>query len=216
MKHPRTLRIPAWLAAAAALAVTFGCGEAPTSPANVSNSEGPPVLAVSTSGAASYLQADSLLVEEADPVLVSRALRVTKQIDGKDGGWLQCGRYLLAVAPGAFDSVGTITMSMRDSTAMVVDLEITPARLNNFHASVVLAANTTGVDVAADSLAIYWYDPLGTKWVDMTGQKTLVPLQDCLLSSTSGTDSGPDVSSSSGLTTQLFHFSTYSTGKAGW
>lgn len=215
MKRARLL-VP-FLASAVVL-LAAGCGTSPTAPPPTTTAQAPslPVLLVSADGTAGFMQADSVVAvaEVADPSL---ALQVSKEVDGSKGGWLQCGRFLLTVPPGAFDSVATITMSMRDSTAMVVDLGIAPASRNKFNLPVVLACNTTGLAVPADSVSLYWYNPAAVTWVGMTSTKTLVPATDCVQQLAASGESCPDLSSvTDGVTTQLQHFSTYSAGKAGW
>src|SRR5688572_31475623 len=104
----------------AALAILLlGCGKEPLTPAPFA--PGPQVLVVGDDGAVTYRQASSL--EPADDNQgEDRAVTVSKQIDGEKGGWLECGRFLLAIPSGAFESVSTVTMSMPDTLAMVVDL----------------------------------------------------------------------------------------------
>jgi len=210
----------ATLALAAALSVAIeGCGDAPTAPETPAAVAGPPLLVVSADGATSF---ERLTVAAATDTVVetgSRALKVSKEIDGLKGGWVRCGRYFLAISAGAFDSVGTVTMSMPDSTLMLVDLEIAPAHLNGFKAPVYLAANTTDTDVPSDSLAIYWMDPVRGSWTDVTTAKTVTTATDCVTQVDGGLSGGdtPDANwATLGVTSTLQHFSRYSTGKAGW
>lgn len=209
----------ATLALAAALSVAIeGCGDAPTAPETPAVVSGPPLLVVGADGATSF---ERLTVAAATDTVNagSRSLKVSKEIVGALGGWVRCGRFFLAFAPGAFDSVGTVTMSMPDSTLMVLNLEIAPARRNGFRAPVYLAANTTDTDVPSDSLAIYWMDPKSGTWTDVTTAKTVTSATDCVTEVDGGTSGGdtPDANwASLGVTSTLQHFSTYSTGKAGW
>jgi hypothetical protein len=199
--------------AAAATALILGCGTTPTAPLV---DAGPPVLVVGDDGAVTYRQAEVL-----DPLRDvlgdhPRALTVHETVEGRAGGWLQCGRFLLAIPAGAFDGTGTITMSMPDSTEMFVDLTIAPEELNHFAAPVLLSLKTTDAKVLADSLAIYWFDPSASKWVDVPTEKSLTAATDCLTTLNGGIDSGPLSSNDSGLSASLTHFSKYSAGKAGW
>lgn len=204
---------------AAALSLSLqGCGDAPTAPETSTVVSGPPLLVVGADGATSY---ERLTVATAtDPVSGgSRSLKVSKEVVGSLGGWVRCGRFFLAFAPGAFDSVGTVTMSMPDSTLMLVNLEIAPARLNGFHAPVYLAANVTDTDAPSDSLAIYWMDPKSGSWTDVTTTRTVTSATDCVTEVDGGLSGGgsPDSNwATVGVTSTLQHFSTYSTGKAGW
>jgi hypothetical protein len=195
-----------------------GCGDAPTAPETTAVVSGPPLLVIGADGATSY---ERLTVAAATDTVAagSRALKVSKEIVGPLGGWVRCGRFFLAITPGAFDSVGTVTMSMPDSTLMIVDLEIAPARLNGFHAPVYLAANTTDTDVPSDSLAIYWMDPKSGAWTDVTTTKTVTSATDCVTEVEGGVSGGDTPDSNwarAGVTSTLQHFSRYSTGKAGW
>src|SRR6185295_14224760 len=107
-----------------------------------------------------------------------RELTVSKEVT-REGGWLQCGRFLLVVPDSSLDSTATITMTMRDSTAMVCDLDIQPARLNRFRKDVLLSVNTTGTSTDAELLSIYWYNPTGRSWVDMNCEKDLATTKMC-------------------------------------
>lgn len=199
--------IPRFLAVAAT-ALILGCGTTPTAPLV---DAGPPVMVVDDDGAVTYRQADVL--DRGDH---PRALTTSGTVEGLAGGWLQCGRFLLAIPAGAFDGTGTITMTMPDSTAMVVDLTIAPEALNQFAAPVLLSLKTTDAQVLPDSLAIYWYDPAVSKWVDMPTETNLTAAKDCLYSLSSGSGTGPLSSNDSGISASLTHFSKYSAGKAGW
>jgi hypothetical protein len=210
--------------AALILAASFsvaleGCGEAPTAPVREEVVSGPPLLVVSADGTTNFQRLTATAAADTADTTGSRALKVSKTIDGALGGWVRCGRYFLAFSPGAFDTVGTVTMSMPDSTLMMVDLEIEPARLNGFKAPVYLAANTTDTDVPSDSLAMYWMDPKSGAWTDVTTAKTVTSATDCVTQVDGGLtgDGSPESNwASLGVTSVLPHFSRYSTGKAGW
>jgi hypothetical protein len=122
------------------------------------------------------------------PVLVASA-----SIVGTSGGSVSCGRFSVAVPPGAFRGTGTVTLRMSDPLAMVVDLGITPGNLNDFRKPVALSYDTAGL--AGDSLTIYWYNPSTRTWVDMAAR--------------------PDARTGR-TTVYLRHFSIYRAGKAGW
>jgi hypothetical protein len=192
----------------AGTALILGCGTAPTAPLA---DAGPPVLVVDDDGAVHYRQAEVL-----EPRDHPRALTTSGTVEGQAGGWLQCGRFLLAIPAGAFDGTGTITMAMPDSTAMVVELTIAPEALNHFAAPVLLSLKTTDAQVPPDSLAIYWYDPAVSKWVGTPTEKSLASATDCLLTLNGGIGVAPLSSNDSGVSASLTHFSKYSAGKAGW
>ena len=211
-------RIAALLLAAILSVGLEGCGDVPTAPKAPEAPAGPPLLVVEDGGTTTFEQVPTATADTL-PVVESRAIKYTKEIDGTKGGWVRCGRFFLVVAAGAFDSIGTVTMSMPDSTLMVVDCTITPARLNHFYAPVYLAVNTTNTDAVSDSLSIYWMDPGTRSWTDVTTAKTVTTATDCV-TTLEGYVYGygcPDASwASSGVSSTLQHFSRYSTGKAGW
>lgn len=219
VKRLHARRIAALILAAGLSVALEGCGDAPMAPENPAVVAGPPLLVVGADGATSFERLTVAAATDTANLTGSRALKVSKAIDGSQGGWVRCGRYFLAVSPGAFDTLGTITMSMPDSTLMVVDLEIAPARLNSFHAPVYLAVNTTDTDVPSDSLAIYWMDPKTASWTDVTTTKSVTSATDCVTQVDGGSSDGgtPDSNwATLGVTSTLQHFSRYSTGKAGW
>lgn len=213
--------------AAAALAALFlaGCSANPIAPApgggtNGGAATGPMVLVVAADGSVSYVPASvATALPSGTLAAADRSVLVSKDVDGSVGGSLRCGRFLLDIPAGAFDGVGTVTMRMRDSTVMVVDLDIAPASLNGFKAPVALAVTTIGTDVEADTLGMYWYDPAKGGWTglacskDLVAEPTLVQeVEDAgtALVTTSGEDA------TRGMWAPLEHFSTYSAGKAGW
>jgi hypothetical protein len=203
-------------AVALAAAFLFGCGTLPVTP-TVPQTQGPPVLVVADDGSAGYTGADTLESAWEQGENLSRALTVSKVITA-EGGWLQCGRFLLVVPDSSLDSTATITMTMRDSTAMVCDLDIQPARLNRFRKDVLLSVNTTGTSTDAELLSIYWYNPTGRSWVDMNCEKDLATTKMCLDMVAANDVTAPDLTAGNvtGLATHLSHFSRYSAGKAGW
>ncbi|HET9250772.1 MAG TPA: hypothetical protein VFP58_01475 [Candidatus Eisenbacteria bacterium] len=136
-------------------------------------------------------------------VETARALHVSAVVDGAVGGNLQCGRFLLSIPPGAFEGEGTISMSMPDSTVMVVDLEIDPVGLNDFKKPVKLCLLTEGTRLSTDDIQIYWWDEDYSEWKSLFCDKDL-------------SDDTTVIGASEGLLTDLDHFSRYSGGKAGW
>jgi hypothetical protein len=212
-------RLAALLLASAFSIALEGCGDVPNAPPPPETVSEPPLLVVRSNGTTSFEQVTVTPAGTVpDPLPGSRSLKVSKEIDGTKGGWVRCGRFFLAISAGAFDTTGTVTMAMRDSTVMVVALEISPAELNDFKAPVYLAANTTNTDVPSDSLALYWMDPTTGKWTDVTTEKIVTTATTCVSQvDPIGGDGCPDSSwASVGVTSTLQHFSVYSTGKAGW
>jgi hypothetical protein len=198
-------------------AFLFGCGTIPVAPTTPSGEPAPPVLLVADDGSTAYKGADTLETEWDQGEDQDRALTVSKEVP-REGGWLQCGRFLLVVPDSSLDSTATITMTMRDSTAMVVDIDIQPRRFNGFRLPVLLSVNTTGTNTDAETLSIYWFNPSDRSWVDMNCEKDLATTRMCLDMVAAGDVTAPDLTAGNvtGLSTHLSHFSRYSAGKAGW
>ena len=229
-----SVRIRALAAATLLLAFAVaGCGTSPTGPDPASGGTpggtpapaptGPEVLVIHPDGSVSYTRppadesgslAASLPKVDALPV-ASRTLTRSVVMDGSVGGKMRCGRFVLLVPAGAFDGTGTVTMSMPDSTVMIVDLSIAPAELNGFKLPVDLAITTTDVTVSPDSLQLYYYNPESKDWTSLTCDTTLND-DPRLIEATVDVLGNVTTTTSSGLLTPLQHFSKYSAGKAGW
>ena len=177
----------------------------------------PPVLVIAPDGTVSYTVPQPYMSDGGTPA-GNAALSVSKKVTGQDGGWLRCGRLYLVVSKGAFDSVATITMSMKDSTVMVVDLQIDPPTANGFKAPVYLSLTTTGVTVSPDSLSLYWLGAKAATWSTMSCSTNMTSVSDCATQVSSPYDAETYNSSQTtdGIWTSLPHFSQYSAGKAGW
>ena len=171
-------------------------GDDPVDPAL----SGPEILVIEEEQPVRYTKLRMEPVDEIGTTPGTRELHVSAVIDGTVGGSLQCGRFLLSIPAGAFEGEGTISMTMPDSTVMVVDIEIEPEGLNNFNEQVKLCLLTDGTQLDEQDLQIYWWDPDQTEW------KALGCSSD--LSEVTGTTEG--------ILTHLNHFSRYSGGKAGW
>lgn len=208
-------RVRLTLAIAALLALT-GCNGLfmnPLAPKSETPSDTPPpesgpeILVVEDSNTTMYRMAqyDSVPMT-AEPVTVDRSLTVTASIDGKYGGRMHCGRFVLVVPPGAWGGKGDVTMTMPDTTVMLVDLGIYPAKLNQFAAPVTLCLVTDGTTARLQDLSMYWWDPAAGKWTYQLTDKNLLDNQ-YLLDGESYTQ---------GMAIELQHFSRYSGGKAGW
>lgn len=164
---------------------------------------GPEILTIAEDQTVRFLKlAVDLLDGVTDPG-TGRSIQVSAVVDGEAGGRLRCGRFLLAIPPGAFEGEGTVHMSMPDSTVMVVDLEITPAGLNDFDEPVKLCLLTDGTGLEEDDLQIYWWDPDREDWKALGCDRDL-------------SDDETVTGTTEGLLTHLSHFSRYSGGKAGW
>jgi len=165
---------------------------------------GPELLLVEPDGSTQWTR--SPVAEDPSPLpLTPRSIQVCADVDGSVGARLQCGRFVLAVPPGAFDGTAKICMSMSDSTVMVVDLDIDPLTLNDFKEPVMLCLITEDADVDEKDVTIYWYDPALDGWTAMVCDRDL--------------SNYPQVTGGSytkGVLTSLDHFSRYSGGKAGW
>jgi hypothetical protein len=212
----RTRVVQRFLAAAALLALT-GCNGAftlPFEPQSQTPTEqappaGPEILVVEESNATQYLMAtaDSVPVP-ADPVdgTLDRSITVTTKMDGLEGGRLRCGRFVLVVPKGAWIGKGDVSMSMPDSTVMLVNLEIQPISLNKFAVPVTLCLVTDGTTVRLQDLSMYWWDPAADKWMSQVTDKDLTDNPDLLYGG----------NYTQGMAIELGHFSRYSGGKAGW
>jgi len=210
------IRVRTFLALAAVLALT-GCNGlftlplAPQSqtPADQAPEAGPEILVVEPSNATQYRMAQYASVPvAADPVegVVDRSLQVATLIDGHEGGRLHCGRFVLVIPKDAWIGKGTVTMTMPDTTIMLVDLDINPISLNKFKVPVTLCLVTEGTTVRLDDLSMYWWDPAVGKWTYQATDKNLLDNQDLLYGE----------SYTHGMAIELGHFSRYSGGKAGW
>ncbi|HSQ60851.1 MAG TPA: hypothetical protein VLT84_10535 [Acidobacteriota bacterium] len=222
MSRPRRSRYPIVTSAAAVLALLValaGCGTSPTAPPSGDQAvvaQGPEVLKVHADGSTSFVPMSAVRYAPTplpggselifDP---TRRLTVTAEIDGAVGGRLICGPYVLTFPAGVFAGVGTVTMTMPDSTIMLCDLDVLPAELNDFLKPVDLALHTSGTDADLDSLQMYWWDEEKASWVDMGCQKEtdLERVLDAELLT---------LDAATGVRLQLSHFSRYATGKAGW
>ena len=214
MTRTRVLRN--FLAAAALFALT-GCNGAFTlplapesqTPSDPPSEAGPEILVVEPTNTTEYRMAtyDSVPMA-ADPVegTVDRSLKVTTTIDGHDGGRLRCNRFVLVIPKDAWVGKGEVTMSMPDSTVMLVDLEINPSSLNKFAEPVTLCLVTEGTLVRVDDLMMYWWDPAAGTWKAQPTDKNLTDNQNLLYGE----------SYTQGMAIELGHFSRYSGGKAGW
>jgi len=223
-----SVRVRALAAATLLLALVTGCGTSPVQPDPASSGgvggnpapppTGPEVLVVNPDGSVSYVRppanggaapaagAPTMEVLPAGDRKVSRSAVV----DGSVGGKMRCGRFVLLLPAGAFDGTGTVTMSMPDSTIMILDLEISPADLNGFKKPIDLAITTSDLTVSPDSLQLYYYNPESKEWLSLSCD-TAVEDDPRLVE-----DAEPLQTPARGLLTPLFHFSKYSAGKAGW
>ena len=145
-------RIRTFLAIAALLALT-GCNglfSLPLEPQSQTPTDPPPqagpeILVVEPTNTTEFRMAtyDSVPMA-ADPVegTLDRSLKVTTTIDGHEGGRMRCGRFVLVVPQDAWVGKGDVTMSMPDTTVMLVDLDINPISLNKFAQPVTLCLVT--------------------------------------------------------------------------
>jgi hypothetical protein len=200
-----------------------GCAESPLAPLAPGAPEGSPVVAggpevlkLNPDGTTSFVPMPSgwlaptpLPYEPGAVFDPRRRLSVTASIHGAAGGRLVCGNYVLTFPAGAFEGVGSVTMTLPDSTLMLCDLDVAPASLNAFLKPVDLALHTTGTDADLDSLQVYWWDEENSAWVDMGCQKS-TNLERVLEGELATTES------TKGVKLPLTHFSRYATGKAGW
>lgn len=213
-------RLVRWTLLLSMVAVFGGCGDSVVGPPPSTSGGGtvtqpqlgPEIMVVQPDGTVGWTQPpldwsppqSGALASGTDPARKT----VSARISGLLGGKMQCGRFFLVVEPLSFLGDGTITMSTIDSTIMICDVEISPASLNGFRKPVKLALDTTGLNVACDSLTMYWYDPDRKDWVDMHVETELEDDPAFL--------GLPFPSNMKGIAATLEHFSRYGGGKAGW
>jgi hypothetical protein len=115
-------------------------------------------------------------------------------IDGAVGGKLSVGSFRVEVPAGAYRGSATITISQPDPAILVCDLSIDPPAANQFAVPVTLATKLpNALSLVTDQML--WLDPSVLAW-------RLIP-------------SVPDPLSIE-LRSQLWHFSKYAAGRAGW
>ena len=115
-------------------------------------------------------------------------------IDGLQGGSLSYGAFRIDVPPGAYLGKATITVAQPDPTVLKCDISITPSTLNHFLVPVTLSAkvpSTTALSIDQ----MMWFDPSTSLW------QILPTLSDA---------------NALELHSQLWHFSQYGCGRAGW
>jgi hypothetical protein len=197
-----------WRASGLTLLMAFGlalagCSQSPLAPGQGGGPQAtgtaPPMLTVAPDGQGEYVPCDEDGDGEGMPPTDStgtKSAHATMKIDGADGGTLTVGRFTLKLPPGAFTGTGMVTMTMRDTTVLVCELDVTPSTANAFRNPAELTADLSGLNVPGDEVAIYWYDPTRERWDSCPAQTK---------------DAG-----TTRVTAYLQHFSTYGAGKAGW
>ena len=183
-----------------------GCGQSPLAPDTSSGSAGvlapvtPPLVSIAEDGTVSYVTAPvSAGADTASAPLASpppRSVAATARVDGSLGGTVRAGRFSVMIPPGAFLGPATVTVSMPDSTVMICDLAISPAAANKFQKPVQLMADLYSPNMTdASGCTNYWFDPTRNTWVSLATKSSCAGAL---------------------ITTNLSHFSTYGSGKAGW
>lgn len=152
----------------------------------------------------SSLEAPSTLVK--DPVFETARAPVGNEaapvgpqlgsiaIDGALGGSLSVGSFRVEVPAGAFLGSATISITQSDPNILKCDLGISPASANQFVVPVSLVAKLPS-SAALSTDQNMWFDPSVQAW-RLIG-------------------SAPDPAATE-LRSELWHFSTYATGRAGW
>lgn len=161
------------------------------------------VLALS-SCSKSVLEAPSTLIknpvfETSRPSVGAGATAVgplagSQLIDGAAGGSLSVGSFRLEIPAGAFRGSATISITQRDPSILRCDLGIDPPSANQFAVPVTLVAQLPSA-TALNTDQNMWYDPAAQGW-RLIG-------------------SAPDPLATE-LRSDLWHFSEYATGRAGW
>ena len=117
----------------------------------------------------------------------------SQTIDGGQGGHVGVGSYRVDVPPGAFVGKATITIVQPDPAMLRCELSISPESANKFLVPVILTVKLPSSAALVDQN--FWFDNSASLW--------------CLI----GTSAD---AARLELHSQLWHFSTYATGRAGW
>ena|SRR5689334_5993904 len=120
-------------------------------------------------------------------------LTASQTIDGGQGGHVGVGSYRVDVPPGAIVGKATITIVQPDPAILQCELSISPESANKFLVPVILTVKLPSTTALVDQN--FWFDNSASLW--------------CLISTS------PDAASLE-LHSQLWHFSKYATGRAGW
>ncbi len=131
---------------------------------------------------------------EDTPITRIVSLAGSKIIDGSVGGVLIVGKWKVVVPPAAYIGVGTITISVPDTTVDKCNLSIYPSTLNHFLEPVDLRFRCATL-AETEIRDMRWWNPTKNAWVTIESWPNDVDLTRCA---------------------PLMHFSTYASGKAGW
>ena len=114
-------------------------------------------------------------------------------VDGAKGGTLTVGSFRLDIPAGAIKGIATVSITQHDARVLVCDLAISPASSNAFAVPVILSSKLP--DALALDDQMLWFDPARTSWqiIASVPDPTRVELH-----------------------SQLWHFSKYGCGRAGW
>jgi hypothetical protein len=127
-------------------------------------------------------------------VTSSVSLVGSKLIDGRLGGVISVGKWKVVVPRDAYDGIGTITITVPDTTIEQCQLGISPLSLNHFDQEVDLRFRCATL-TEANQRYMKWWNPSTSSWVQIKSWTNTSDTTRCA---------------------PLKHFSTYATGKAGW
>ncbi len=125
--------------------------------------------------------------------IVAQVVTDSVVVDGAKGGTLAVGSFRLDIPAGAFKGIATVGITQPDASVLVCDIHIFPASSNVFAIPVTLSSKLP--DALALDDHMMWFDPTRTSWQVIA--------------------SAPD-SARVELHSQLWHFSKYGCGRAGW
>jgi len=185
MRSPR--RIPQRAAAVIAVLLALaGCSMLPTAP----NAPAKKVSAPSILGTGDIVPQP--ITNTVDKTV---SLVTSKLIDGRVGGVVSAGRWKVVVPKGAYLGIGTITITVPDTTVDRCNLGIFPLSLNQFLQPVELRFLCSSMK-EADTRDMRWWNPAIQSFVVIKSWPNDTDVSRCA---------------------PLKHFSTYmSGGKAGW
>ena len=184
MQKNRPMRIATLIFIVIALA---SCSTLPTAPSGPTQTSPPAVMTGDLIA--------NRLGDDFAPKAPVVSLVTSRIINGSLGGVLSIGRWKVVVPQGAFVGVGTITITVPDTSLDRCDLSISPPSLNHFDEAVDLRFKCATM-TEAKQRNMQWWNPSTGSWVLIESWPNDDDMTRCA---------------------PLQHFSQYASGgKAGW